>query len=241
MALKYATFSCGLLKYNPADTRTGKVKLPKQEGRKRVWLNQETAKKFLDALDSEPLGLMLEFALMTGMRPSEYMALQWSDIDLKRATVTVRQTVFRKRKGGGWSFEEVKTNKSRRTITFPRYLAQKLVEHKRKHYEERLKLGPEWKDYNLVFPTEVGTPFTIWNIHQRHFKPILKKAELPDMRLYDLRHSFASLLLAKREPTKIVSEMLGHKDPSVTMKFYQQVDEPMMRETTDTLEKMFKR
>jgi integrase len=61
------------------------------------------------------------------------------------------------------------------------------------------------------------------------------------MRLYDLRHSFATLLLANHEPTKIVSEMLGHKDASVTMRFYQHVDESMMREATDTLEGMFKR
>jgi integrase len=247
MALKYAVFPCRLLKFNPADARANYVKLPKQDRKDRVWLNPESARKFLDALDNEPQGLMLEFALMTGLRPSEYMALQWSDdgkssfVDLKRAAVTVRQTIFRKRKGGGWSFEEAKTDKSRRTITFPRYLVQKLIEHKRKQNEERLKLGPQWKDHNLVFPSDVGTPFAIWNIHQRHFKPILKKAELPDMRLYDLRHSFATLLLAKREPTKIVSEMLGHADPSITMKIYQQVDEPMMRETTDALEKMFKR
>lgn len=206
-----------------------------------MWLNPEAAQKFLDTLETEKQGLMLEFALMTGMRPEEYMALRWSDIDLKRATVTIEQTLYRKRRGGGWSFEKPKTDDSGRTIPFPYYLVQRLIEHKRKQNEERLKLGPGWNDYDLVFPTEIGTPFAIWNIHARYFKPALKKAGLPDMRLYDLRHSFASLLLAKGKPIKAVSEMIGHKDPSVTIRVYQQVDEPMLRETTNTLEDMFKR
>ena len=240
-ALKYAVFPCRLLEYNPADARANYVKLPKQERKERVWLTPEAAQKFLDALDSERYGLMLEFALMTGMRPEEYMALQWSDIDLKQATVTVRRTLYRKRKGGGWSFEETKNDKSRRRIPFPSYLVQKLIEHKRQQNEDRLKLGPAWEDYNLVFPSEVGTPYAIWNLHRRHFKPILKKAELPDMRLYDLRHSFATLLLAKREQTKIISEMLGHSSVKITSDIYQHVDEPMMREATDVLESMFRR
>lgn len=240
MVLKYAVFPCRLLKYNPADAGAKYVKLPKQDRKERVWLTPETVQNFLKALETEPLGLMLEFALMTGMRPSEYMALQWKDFEpLENATVTVRRTVFRKRKGGGWSFQEPKTEKSRREITFPHYLVQKLIDHKRKQNEERLRLGPEWKDHNLVFPSDVGTPLAIWNIHQRHFKPILKKAGLPDMRLYDLRHSFATLMM-EDTPLKVVSELLGHDRYSTTADIYQHVSKDAKRQATDKFERKVK-
>ena len=80
----------------------------------------------------------------------------------------------------------------------------------------------------------------LWNIHRRHFKPILEKAELPDMRLYDLRHSCATLLLKARENLKVVSERLGHSSVKITADVYQHVDESMQREATEKLERILK-
>ena len=117
---------------------------------------------------------------------------------------------MRNRNGGGWSLQSTKTPGSRRCIPFPSYLVRKLEAHKRAQNEARLKLGAAWENNDLVFASNVGTPLSIRNLQRRHFKPLLDKAKLEDIRTYDLRHSCATLLLAAGENPKVVSERLGH-------------------------------
>lgn len=233
-ALKYAVEPWKLLTYNPA----AYVKLPRQEHTERPWLSEEDAQRFLAALSEDKYGLLFELALVTGMRPEEYLALKWSDLDMKRGTATVNRVLYYRRKGGGWFFKEPKTKKSKRTIPLPSPLVQRLGEYKRSQAEERLKAGSVWEDHNLVFCSEVGSPLGLWNLHRRHFKPLLEKAGLPDIRLYDLRHSCATLLLKARENLKVVSERLGHASTKITADIYQHVDESMQREATAKLESM---
>jgi integrase len=226
-----------LLTFNPADY----VTLPKQEHKERQWLTEELAKKFLAALSKDKYGLMFELALVTGLRPEEYLALKWTDFEPERQTITVNRVLYRNRKGGGYSFPEPKTKKSRRTIPLPFSLVQRFSLYKSTQAEERLKLGPEWEDNNLIFCSETGSPLMLWNIHRRHFKPLLEKAGLPDMRLYDLRHSCATLLLKARENLKVVSERLGHSSTKITADVYQHVDESMQRAATEKLESILSR
>src|SRR4051794_36265660 len=76
--------------------------------------------------------------------------------------------------------------------------------------EERLKMRPRYKNHDMVFATREGSPLMIQNLRTRHFKPILKQAGLDEsIRLYDLRHTCATLLLAVGENAKVVSERLG--------------------------------
>ena len=90
--------------------------------------------------------------------------------------------------------------KSRRSVPLPEYLLAKL-----KHYRA---VPPEkadkYKNHNLVFASRLGTPFSIRNLDRRHFKPTLERGKLPKIRLYDLRHTCATLLLAAGENPKIV-------------------------------------
>jgi integrase len=92
------------------------------------------------------------------------------------------------RKGGGWYFKEPKTAQSRRTIPIPAHLVGQLKRHRTKQLKERLKGGDNYQNNDLVFATSSGTPILIRNLDRRHFKPLLEKAKLPGMRLYDLRH-----------------------------------------------------
>lgn len=240
-----------LIAFNPADY----VSLPRKRKIERLWLTDETMQTFLDALDTEKFGLIFEFALVSGMRPEEYLALKWMDIDLMQSTATVNRTLTRKRKategGQNWKFEETKNESSRRLVPLPRYLMPKLLEHKRQQNEQRLKTGKHWQDYNLVFSSSIGSPLNLANLQFRHYKPLLKKVGLEKMRLYDLRHSFASLLLKVREepgkpsqpavPLKVVSEMLGHNDPYTTARFYQHVDESMKRQASNAMESIVRK
>lgn len=83
---------------------------------------------------------------------------------------------------------------------------QKLKAHKRKQATEKLKFKGTWGSFDLVFCSVEGTPLSIPNLTYRYFRPILIDAELPQIRLYDLRHSCATLLLIAEENPRVVSE-----------------------------------
>jgi integrase len=230
-ALKQA-FKWGLLSRNSSDL----VELPKVSHKERRVLSPDEAQRFLKAADVMPHGLIFEFALITGMRPEEYLALQWSDVDYERGTAHVRRALVRHKKS--WSFEEPKTPRSRRMLYLPVSFLQKLAAHKRKQAEARLKLGVLWQAFDLVFCSEEGTPLSIPNITYRYFRPILTEAKLPRIRLYDLRHSCATLLLIAEENPKVVSERLGHSTIVLTLDTYSHVLPTMQQKATAKLEKM---
>jgi integrase len=110
--------------------------------------------------------------------------------------------------------------------------------HRRNQLEERMKLGTDYQNLDLVIASEIGTPIQPKNLIDRHFKPLLKKAKLPDMRLYDLRHTTASLLLSAGENPKVVSERLGHASIVLTLDTYSHVLPTMQESATNKLEKM---
>jgi integrase len=223
----------GMLARNPAAF----VDLPKQTRKEMKALSPEEAARFVNAAREDEHGLIFIVALLTGCRPEEYLALQWKDIDLESGLVIIQRTLIWRRKGGGWYYGEPKTAKSRRSIPLPFSLVQDLRAHRRAQAEARLKCGPEWKDYNLVFTTDVGGPLMSQNLFRRHFKPTLKRAELPEsIRLYDLRHSCATLLLAAGEHPKVVSERLGHATITLTLDTYAHVLPSMQKAASDRLE-----
>jgi hypothetical protein len=74
-----------------------------------------------------------------------------------------------------------------------------------------------------VFPNVQGNPTEAANFHHRHWKPLLKRAVLPDIRFHDLRHTCATLLLTQGVQPKIVSEMLGHANICITLDTYNHV------------------
>jgi integrase len=230
-ALKQAC-KWGLLARNPSDL----VELPKVPHKEQRVLSPDEAASFLEVADVMPHGLIFEFALLTGMRPEEYLALQWSDVDFERGTAQVRRALVRHKKS--WSFEEPKTARSRRTVFLPVPLLQKLAAHKRMQAEARLKLGSAWQAFDLVFCSDEGTPLTIPNITYRYFRPILTEAKLPRIRLYDLRHTCATLLLIAEENPKVVSERLGHSTIVLTLDTYSHVLPTMQQQATARLEKM---
>jgi integrase len=170
------------------------------------------------------------------MRPEEYLALQWRDLDFGRNTAQVRRALVRHKKT--WRFQEPKTKGSRRTVTIPVSLTRRLAAHKRLQADNRLKIGNEWKAHDLVFCSEFGTPLSIPNLTYRYFRPILEKAELPQIRLYDLRHTHATLLLIADEHLKVVSERLGHSTIRLTADTYSHVLESMQQGTASKLEVM---
>ncbi|MGI9068550.1 MAG: tyrosine-type recombinase/integrase [Pyrinomonadaceae bacterium] len=223
-----------LIARNPADSL--RRKLPKAVEVERRVLDEEEAGKFLIACQVKPRGLIFEFALLSGMRPEEFLALQWRDLNLERGTASVRRVLVRHK--GAWRFHEPKTKGSRRPVSIPTSLMRKLATHKRIQSEQRLKVGSEWQSHDLVFCSEIGTPLSVPNLTYRYYRPILTAAGIPRIRLYDLRHSCATLLLAADEHIKIVSERLGHSTTRLTLDTYSHVLASMQQKTSDKLEAM---
>jgi integrase len=222
-----------ILTSNPAAL----INLPKQVKKEMKAFSPEEARKFLKACADDKYGLVFELALISGMRPEEYLALQWSDLDFQQNTVTIQRVVVWERWTKAVYFAEPKTNKSRRTIPLPSYLMYKLQEYRKHQLEHKLRMGEKFKnEHNLVFASETGTIISIRNLQGRHFKPILMKAKLPDIRLYDLRHSCATLLLVAGENPKVVSERLGHSSIVLTLDVYSHVLPSMQKSATEKLE-----
>ena len=139
----------------------------------------------------------------------------------------------------GWAFTPPKTTRSRRNIPLPASVVITLAAHQRQQSEERLKAGAEYQNYDLVFASREGTPIMMRNLLRRHFKPILERAELSNsIRLYDLRHSCATLLLAANEHPKVVSERLGHASITLTLDTYSHVLPSMQQAASEKLESL---
>ncbi|HEV2802430.1 MAG TPA: tyrosine-type recombinase/integrase [Pyrinomonadaceae bacterium] len=223
-----------MLIHNPCEA----IELPRAERREMSAFSPNEAEEFLKAAKENEHGVIFAFALATGMRPEEYLGLKWSDLDMEKDTAIVRRVLVR-RKGGGWYFGEPKTSRSRRTVPLPTTLVKMLTDHRRKQIEKRLKAGAAYQNNDLVFATVEGTPHNSRNLAQRQFQSILKSAKLPlNFRLYDLRHSCATLLLVAGENPKVVSERLGHASVVLTLDTYSHVLPSMQREATEKLEKM---
>jgi integrase len=214
------------------------VELPRKENREMAVLTPIEASKFLSKCRDNKHGLIFSVALVTGMRPSEYLGLQWQNVDFNNGVIRVRKTLVWK-KGGGWNFGEPKTDRSCRSIPLPLALLKELKVHRIKQQKNRLKLGSAYQNFDLVFATDFGTPLNARNIDQRYFKEILKAAGLNEkLRLYDLRHTCATLLLSAGENPKVVSERLGHASVVLTLDTYTHVLPDMQKAATEKLEKM---
>ncbi len=147
------------------------------------------------------------------MRPSEYLGLTWNDLDLDRGTVSVSHTLeWRK---GGWQFAETKRSRSRRLVKLQAWVVALLREQAPKEMEARGDL--------LLFRARRGGPIRESRLVQDHFKPLLKSAELPAIRLYDLRHTAATISLIAGVSPKVISEQLGHASVAFTLDVYSHV------------------
>ena len=113
-----------------------------------------------------------------------------------------------------------------------------LEEHRTRRKRERLQLGAAYLDRGLIFARSTGEPLEANNLKKRYFKPILEAAGLPAIRLYDLRHTAATLRLVNGEHPKVVQEMLGHASITLTMDTYSHVLPGMQEESAARLDQL---
>ena len=210
------------------------VDTPRVSRKEMQTLTEEQAKQFLEAVKDDALEALYIIALTTGMRQGEILALQWGDIDLTHGHLQVQRTIARIGKLG-FQISEPKTVKSRRSIHLTALALEALKRHRLRQHEQRLAIGPAWEDQNWVFCNAVGRPIEAGNLLRRSFIPLLENAGLPRIRFHDLRHSAASLLLLMGTHPKIVQELLGHSNISMTLDTYSHVLPSLQKEAVEQL------
>lgn len=201
-------------------------------------LSIEQIRIFLVAAQGHPQEALFILALSSGLRRGEILGLKWQDIDFQTRKLQVRRTLTRipsKLPGRGYTEAEPKTDKGRRSLVLPSFTLEALKQHRIKQLEAKLKAGTQWQDHDYVFCTSIGTHLNPTRDVLDQFKKLLEKAGLPDIRFHDLRHSAATMLLGMEVHPKIVQEILGHSQISVTVDTYSHVLPTMQAEVMKRL------
>lgn len=194
--------------------------------------DEEEARVFLEAARGHVHGLIWELALITGMRPEEYLGLTWPDIDWQAGRIRVDRAIVRVPSGDeSWQFKGVKSSAGRRNIDVPPALLGRLREHQR----QQLEAGRP-NPHHLLFVDKRGRPSPRSDSAEKSFKRFIEQIGLPRMRLYDLRHTCATLLLKAGVNVKVVSERLGHASVKITLDTYAQVLPSMQAHASSQLD-----
>lgn len=172
--------------------------------------------------------------LLTGMRRSELLALRWRDLDLDLASVYVAHSLHRL-DDGKVIIKEPKTPSSRRMVDLPPSLALLLREHKKDQQLQRVVLSPSLKDEDFVFCHDDGSalnPSTVTH----SFSKVAVAAGMPYLRLHDLRHIHATMLLKAGTHPRIVQERLGHSTIATTLDIYSHTVPGMQKAAAERLD-----
>jgi len=216
----------GMVGRNAADG----VIVPRPEPSEMATLTAEQLHKLFESTRGQALHAAWVLLATTGMREGEALGLRWSDIDMEEGTLVVRRALQRHGRAG-LVMVDPKTARSRRTIHLSRVAVQALTEHRAQQREIRLLAGSAWRtDYGaLVFCARSGLPMgSSWlNVV---FKRELAKAGLPGIRIHDLRHTAATLLLTRGVHPKVVQDMLGHSTVTLTLDTYSHVTPRLHKE-----------
>ena len=194
---------------------------------------------FLATAAATRYGPVFFLALYTGMRRSELLGLRWTAVDLDAKTVSVVETLQRIL-GKGMMTLQPKTAKSRRLINLPAAAAALLNGLKVKQKEQRQFLGLEWQESDYVFCLADGRPYSPDKVSLA-FAEVIKKAGLPHIRLHDLRHTHATMMMAQGVNPKTVAERLGHSSVVITLDTYSHVLPGLQEEAALKFEEGFRK
>jgi integrase len=222
-----------LIPRNPADA----VRPPRTHRTEMHVLDRDQVLQLLEAAEDPALRALYAVAATAGLRRGELLALRWSDLDFERAVLTVRRTAQRIR-GEGWVFGEPKTHAGRRAVRLGELALRHLRAQRTAQLEQRLRAGSAWNDLDLVFASGLGTPIEEARI-SRLYRRDLQRAGLPTIRLHDLRHTAATLLIEQGVNFKAVQAALGHSTIAVTLDIYAHVTPAMQDSVADAMDRIF--
>lgn len=230
--------SAGLIMKNPVDN-TKKPLVPKYHP---TVLPEEQVMRYLDdAYETATPGAHAVYvtAATCGMRIGELLGCPETAVDLPNRLLHVHQTLIRA--GREPEFGKPKTEQGRRTITLPDVAVHAIQRALRWKKEQRLRLGPKFRDAGMLFCGPYGRPIFLSNLHRRDHLPRLRRLGLPHTRIHDLRHFHATFLIAHNVDPRTVSDRLGHSNSTFTVNTYVHPAEQAQRRAASMADAMFAR
>ncbi len=220
------------------------VTLPPVKKQEKPTLTIEQAQHLLFVAQGHQLECLISLVFATGLRHGEMAALRWQDVNLDERCLYVKRAVSRRGgiKGkikGGYFLGEPKTESSKREVMLPQFVVNALKAHRIRQNEIRLKASSKWQDSDLVFCNTHGGFLNPDDLLEK-FHALLSEAGLPSMRLHDLRHNIATLLVVKmKNPLKLAQDLLGHSGGEITNQVYTHSDPASLRKMMDDLDTLF--
>jgi integrase len=225
-----------LIKYNPVEA----VESPKPEKKEAPVMTKEEYQKLLNVLKDDLLMFTFVFTdLMTGMRRSEILGLEWSDIYLDKSLIDIRQALVPV-KGDLKHKAKLKNDSSKRKIKLSDNLVAVLKKYKVEQAKTKLQLGikKKEKDKEFVFCKLDGTPYRP-KYYNDKLNEYLDKAGLSQKyTIHTLRHTFATINVNNKIDSEIVQKMLGHSTISTTIDLYYHHDVEQQKEAVDKLDQV---
>ncbi len=185
--------------------------------RVQPWEPEELG-RFLDQAARDPLSALFEVAAFTGLRRGELLGLQWEDVDVERSRLTVRRQIVQL--GHETRVGPVKTAGGQdRVVDLDAATVAALLAHRLRQEQYRTVMGAGWVESGHVFTREDGSTLDPHWVTKR-FREVCVQAGVRPIRLHDLRHGQASLMLAAGVPMAVVSKRLGHSSLAITSDTY---------------------
>ena len=214
------------------------VKIPKsaKQAEEMKPLKDGEIPLFLDRIRGTKYEALFYVDLFTGLREGEILGLTWENVDFERKRITIEHQLPKtQRRNKPVTFATVKNGKSR-TLSAPDEVFTMLKRVKARQAEEQLKAGKRWKnEKNLVFTDDLGQYLNYSTVYKA-FKIIVVQIGKPDMRIHDLRHTYATLSIQNGVDIKTVSETLGHATVAFTLDKYGHVTETMLQQSANKLQ-----
>lgn len=197
-----------------------RVKPPKVDKSNPRYLDEVEAARLLELLETEDIQYRtaIQLLLYTGFRRGELLGLEWPDIDFKNQVIHVRRSSLYLPDKGIFE-DDTKNITSERVIKVSPIAFQALKEFKKWQTEQRMRLGDRWQQNDRLFTAWDGKPMhpdtlTGW------FHDFVARNKLPQISIHSLRHTNATLLIAKHMPITTVANRLGHANAATTSKIY---------------------
>lgn len=221
-----------------ANPMLNKIIKPKQQRKEVEAYNLEEMQLLLKLAEEDEnpdIKLILNLALLSGIRRGEMAALKWSDVDFDNGYIFIHESRVVVESGKEYT-KEPKTQAGIRKIYVPQHLIQVLKEYQQRYRINKIKLGKDFADREYVVSKQNGNPLSpqgISNCYLRFMKR--HKEEIRYLKFHGLRHTYASVLIEQGENPKTVQHNLGHADVSLTLQIYSHSYESAQRQAAETL------